>query len=101
MGFRGLTSFNKALLANQTWKLIHAEDYFFSMYFKNMYFSLSKFLSSTLKKNFSEVWRSLKWAMDIVRARQGWRISDGSQVDIWEDNWLVGHNYFKSFFSPP
>lgn len=99
LGFRDLISFNKVLLAKQAWKLVHEEDGFFASYFKNLYFPQSFFLSIGLWKNVSEIWRSLAWANQIIQVGQGWRVGDGSLVNIWEDNWLTGYPYFKPFAS--
>lgn len=37
MGCRDLTSFNRALLAKQAWKLLHNHSSIFTLYFKAMY----------------------------------------------------------------
>lgn len=37
----------------------------------------------------------------IIQVGQGWRIGDGSMVNLWEDNWHVGWDFFKPFSAPP
>lgn len=45
----------------------------------------------------SYLWSSLPWGRDLLQQRVGWKISGGSQVNIWQDNCVPSISHFKPY----
>lgn len=59
LGFRGLSSFNQALMAKQSWRIIQALDSLVARVMKRRYFRHSDFMEAKLGSNPSYIWRSI------------------------------------------
>ena len=85
----------QSLLAKQGRRLIHHPMTLASQIFKARYFPDFDLLSALVKTNSSFCWRSIVEARKIIRMVARWRVSDGSQIKIWGDNWLPTKNFSK------
>ncbi len=47
------------------------------------------FLEANVLEHSSYTWRNLAQARHIIRLGTHWRTGDGSQVNIWHDNWIT------------
>uniref|UniRef100_A0A2N9IPV8 Reverse transcriptase domain-containing protein n=1 Tax=Fagus sylvatica TaxID=28930 RepID=A0A2N9IPV8_FAGSY len=98
MGFRDLSMFNLALLAKQGWRLLQNPDTLLHRVLKAKYFPDCSFLDAQIPSHSSFTWRSLAQARHIIRLGTRWRIGNGSQVNIWKDNWISSSSPLKIIF---
>ncbi|KAA3464885.1 Ribonuclease H-like superfamily protein [Gossypium australe] len=98
MGFRDINSFNVALLAKQGWSLLRNPNSLLARTLKARYFKDSDFLKSNLGRLPSLTWRSVWESKGLLLKGLGWRIGDGQQVSIWEDNWVPEINVLNDQF---
>ena len=88
LGFKNLEYFNKALLANQGWRILSNDKSLAACVLKDCYFSDVGFLKAEMKSSGSFIWKSLMWGKEILSAGVRWRGGDGSKIRIYEDRWL-------------
>ncbi|KAJ0045278.1 hypothetical protein Pint_05294 [Pistacia integerrima] len=92
LGFKNLRVFNLAMLATQGWRLLKEENSLLHRLLKAKYFSGSDFLQAGLGRSPSYTWRGIWEAKKRVLEGCRWRIGVGTAVNIWFDNWILGHN---------
>ncbi|XP_012847034.1 PREDICTED: uncharacterized protein LOC105967016 [Erythranthe guttata] len=95
LGFRYLRSFNIALLAKQTWRILNYPYLLLSKILKARYFSNGEVLTAELGSRPSATWRSLVKARSHLLKGLRKRIGDGSSTSIWADPWLGDDGNFK------
>ncbi|MCH86642.1 putative ribonuclease H protein, partial [Trifolium medium] len=89
MGFRTIKEFNLAMLAKQGWRFLQNEESLLTRCLKGRYFPRSNFLHATLGYNPSYTWRSIFLPrLEIIDHAGLWKVGDGQNIKIWEDNWL-------------
>ena len=88
MGFKDLALFNNALLAKQTWRLLHDTDSLFYRVFKAKIFPHSTIMEAKNPANASYAWKSILKGRDVIKRGAAWRIGSGMSVQVWGDNWL-------------
>lgn len=66
MGFKDLITFNLAMLAKQSWHLMHDESLLMHKVYKTKYFSDRPFMEAKLDNNPSYTWQSIWEARSIV-----------------------------------
>lgn len=98
MGFKDLSNFNDALLAKQTWRLLHDTNSLFYRVFKARFFPNSSVMEATTPTNASYAWRSLVHGREVIRRGGAWRIGLGKSIHIWGDNWLPTSHRAKIIF---
>jgi hypothetical protein len=79
MGFRDLHYFNKAMLAK----------------LRARYYPDGKLLKARMRSGCSYTWQSILVGLDCFKQGYIWRVGGGSQVNIWEDNWILGSHNLK------
>lgn len=67
---------------------------------KAKYFLYCDILDAVPKGNFSFTWKSLCYALELVRKGIRWRIGDGTNVDIWMDKYWIPRESFLKPFTP-
>lgn len=97
--FRDLRSFNLAMLGKQIWPIIQYPNSLLNRVLKAKYFPSCDVLEAQLKPTASFTWKSIMCAMELVKQGVRWRIGYGTQVRIWQDNWLP-RDYALKPFSP-
>lgn len=88
LGYRDLRSFNNALLAKQSWRLINNPDSLAGRVFKEKYYPSGDFLNSALGSRPFYAWRSIWESIPLLKEGMMWRIGDGSKIKIREDKWI-------------
>lgn len=88
LNFRDMGDFNEALLAKQLWRIWKGDNSILSQLYKAKYFPNNDFFNAGVHTTASLAWRSMWSAKDILLNGLKWRIGNGLQVRIWEDNWI-------------
>ncbi|XP_074299649.1 putative mitochondrial protein AtMg00310 [Silene latifolia] len=88
MGFRDLSAFNHALLANQLWRLLTNPGSLVGRIFKAKYFKNNTILEARRGYDPSYVWRSLWNAKALLLDGIRWRVGNGKDIGVWEKAWL-------------
>ena len=92
MGFKDLSRFNDALLAKQTWRLLHDKSSLFYRVFKARFFPTCSIMEATCPSSASYAWKSIIKGRDVIKRGVIWRIGDGRSIHIWGDRWLPQKN---------
>lgn len=95
MGFRDLSSFNQALVANQGWRIMQFPSSLVARVLKARYFKHTGFMNAGLGSKLSFVWRSIVWGRQVVHKGARWRIGNGQNVLVYENNWIPKPTTFK------
>ncbi|KAK2657148.1 hypothetical protein Ddye_010200 [Dipteronia dyeriana] len=95
LGFRDLEIFNKALLANQCWRLMNNGNSLAACVLKACYFLNDNFIDVEVKSTASFIWKSLMWGKEIIAVDFRWRVGDGSNIRIYKDRWILRPSTFK------
>ena len=88
MGFKDLAMFKDALLAKQTWRLLHDTESLFYRVFKEKFFPNSSIMEASVPSSSSYAWRSIIHGKDVIKKGSAWRIGNGKSARILGDNWL-------------
>lgn len=96
LGFREMVAFNKALLANQVWRILQKPHSLMAQILKDRYFKNLDIMEADLGSNPSFVWRSIVWSRDIIRRGLCWRVGNGKSISVISDPWIPGIAGFRS-----
>jgi hypothetical protein len=88
LGFRDLYSFNLAMLARQSWRLIQAPESLCAQVLRAKYFPDGDLLAAKPVTGMSYVWRSILRGLEVFKEGMIWRVGDGKNIRIWDDPWL-------------
>ena len=88
MGFKELALFNDALLAKQTWRLLHNHDSLFHKVFKSRFFPNCSILEAKEGHGGSYAWRSILKGREVIQRGAKWHVGDGENIKIWGEKWL-------------
>ncbi|KAF6144352.1 hypothetical protein GIB67_024579 [Kingdonia uniflora] len=86
---------NLAMLGKYTWKFLTEPESFVTKFFKAKYFPHNSFLHCTIRSLDSRFWKDVICARDALKPFLGWTISQGTEVNIWQDNWIPTLQGFK------
>lgn len=95
LSFRDLEVFNKTLLAKQLQRIIEQPDSLVDQILKFKYFPYIGVLDSKLGHSISQIWRSIRSSIDLVKECILWRIRDDHSINIWGANWLPTPSTFR------
>ncbi|XP_015959674.1 uncharacterized protein LOC107483570 [Arachis duranensis] len=90
LGFKDLECQNIAQLAKQAWRMLKEEDAIWVRILKAIYYPNCSLWEAREGRSASWIWRSLLEGRDFLRRKGSWSIGNGTEVDIWEDNWVAG-----------
>jgi hypothetical protein len=90
MGFRDLHIFNMAMLAKQSWRLLHNPDSLCYTVLKAMYFPDTSILQAQAKRGMSYTWQSILRGLELLKEGIIWRVGDGKNIDVFRDPWIPG-----------
>ena len=95
MGFKDLSLFNDALLAKQTWRLLHDKSSLFYYVFKAKYFPDTSVMEEKILANSLYAWKSIMKGRNVIKWGAKWRIGLGKFVHIEGENWLPNSGHPK------
>ncbi|XP_050254980.1 uncharacterized mitochondrial protein AtMg00310-like [Quercus robur] len=99
LGFKDLQKFNDSMLAKQVWRLLGNEDSLFHRLFKAKFFPNGSILDAKAGTG-SFAWESILKGREVISKGLRWRVGNGSEIRIFQDNWLPDH-YLNRVLSPP
>jgi hypothetical protein len=88
MGFRDLHTFNLAMLAKQSWRLLSSPDSLCARVLKMKYYPNGDLLKSGPKRGSSFTWQSILEGLKTFKRGHIWRVGDGRNINIWSDHWI-------------
>ena len=100
MGFKDFSLFNDALLAKQTWCLLHDKSSLFYHVLKEKFFPNTSVMVAKIPANSSYAWKSIMKGRNVIKRGAKWRIGLGRSVHISGENWLLNLSHPK-VLSPP
>ena len=88
LGVRDIQSFNDALLAKVSWRIITSPSCLLARVLAGKYFPEQEFLQVKAPSACSHGWRGILIGRDLIKDQLGWAIGDGKNVQAWQDSWL-------------
>ncbi|CAN1746099.1 Uncharacterized mitochondrial protein AtMg00310 [Linum perenne] len=88
LGFKDLETFNHALLAKQTWRLIQNPDLLLAKIYEVKYFPNSTLMQAGKGSNPSWGWRGILKGREIIKIEYRWQVGDGRQINPFLDHWI-------------
>ena len=88
MGFRDMVLFNQAMLAKQCWRLLMDPNSLCYKVLKGRYFPNGNFWNSVCPRSASYTWRSIMFGKKLIQKGLVWRVGDGKQISVCNDNWI-------------
>ena len=95
LGFREMSSFNRALMAKQGWRLLQYPELLVTRVLKARYYKDTDFSQARAGSNPSYIWRSILWGSQLLQKGIRWRIGNGEKIQICRDNWIPRPETFK------
>jgi len=95
MGFWDFHSFNLAMLAKQVWRSMYDLDYLCARVLRAKYYLDGRLLQAKLKSGSSFTWQSVLAGLECFKRGYIWRVKDGTQINIWNNNWIPGSHNLK------
>ncbi|CAN1825139.1 Uncharacterized mitochondrial protein AtMg00310 [Linum perenne] len=86
--FKDLETFNHALFAKQTWRLIQNPDLLLAQIYKAKYFPNSTLMQAGKGSNPSWGWRCILKGREITKVGHRWQVGDGVHINPFLDHWL-------------
>ncbi|KAG8488779.1 hypothetical protein CXB51_016782 [Gossypium anomalum] len=90
LGFQNIGQFNITMLAKQGWRLITYPNSLLARVLKAKYYPQSDFFNAPLGTSPSLTWKSVCAAKGLLQSGLGWRVGRGSEISVWEDQWIPG-----------
>ena len=100
MGFREFEAFNIALLGKHGWRFMVHPESLCSRVMKSKYFSDSDFMTATIPKTASPIWRAIVAGREALELGLIKRVGNGSTISIWEDRWIPGSSTMTHMVKP-
>ncbi|XP_057422210.1 uncharacterized protein LOC130716023 [Lotus japonicus] len=88
LGFRGFKSFNLALVAKNWWRIYSNPESILARTYKAVYYPATSLMQARKGYRPSYAWSSIQKTSWMFDEGCCWRVGDGKNVRIWEDNWL-------------
>jgi hypothetical protein len=93
MGFRDFNSFNLAMLVKQVWRFLYYPNSLCARVLRGKYYPDGKLLQAKLKSGSSFYMAKYASSLECFKHGYIWRVYDGLQINIWNDNWIPSiHN---------
>ncbi|CAA7035950.1 unnamed protein product [Microthlaspi erraticum] len=88
LGFREIQSFNDALLAKISWRILNNPTCLLSQVLKGKYCKDHTFINVQIKSSTSHGWRGILIGRDLIKHKLGRAIGNGQTTSLWNDPWL-------------
>jgi hypothetical protein len=88
MGFHDFHSFNLAMLAKQTWRLITEPESLCAQVLRAKYYPHGDILKAGPKVGSSFTWQSIFAGVATFKRGYVWRVGNGEKINIWQDPWI-------------
>jgi hypothetical protein len=88
MGFRDFHSFNLAMLAKQSWRLMNEPDSLCARVLRAKYYPDGDLLKAGPKARSSFTWQSIMAGLPTLKRGIIWRVGNGESINIWTDPWI-------------
>ncbi|XP_050238375.1 uncharacterized protein LOC126687864 [Mercurialis annua] len=98
LGFRNFHSFNIALLAKQTWRMMTSPDSLCARIIKAKYHPRCDILKASASYAPSYFWRSIQASFALIEFGKCWRVGRGDSIQIWKEKWICGDSMVKPLF---
>ena len=95
MGFKDLALFNDALLAKQTWRLLHHKESLFYRVFKSKIFLNCSIVEATNSSSSYYAWHSILKGCDVLLKGVRWKVGSGESIGVWLDSWLPSFEHLR------
>lgn len=89
LGFRDLGWFNQALLAKQSFRIIHQPHTLLSRLLRSRYFPHSSMMECSVGTRPSYAWRSIIHGRELLSRGLLRTIGDGIHTKVWLDRWIM------------
>jgi hypothetical protein len=83
------------MLAKKVWRLLSEPDSLCARVLRAKYYPDGQLLNANLKSGSSFTWQSILAGLECFKKGCIWRVGDGSQIDIWKDNWIPSSHNLK------
>ena len=70
-------------------------DYLCARVLRAKYYPDGRLLQTKLKSGSSFTWQSVLAGLECFKRGYIWRVGDGTQINIWNDNWIPGSHNLK------
>ncbi|KAG7579243.1 Ribonuclease H domain [Arabidopsis thaliana x Arabidopsis arenosa] len=88
LGFRDLQSFNDALLAKVSWRILTKPTCLLARTLLGKYCHTTPFLDSSVPSSSSHGWRGICIGKELLKTQLGKVLGNGSSTFIWDDPWI-------------
>jgi len=88
IGFKDIPSFNDALLAKVSWRLLTKPSSMLAKVLLGKYCQSSSFLDCKVSNNASHGWRGICLGRDLLKTQLGRAIGTGKDSKIWQEPWI-------------
>ncbi|CAA7054623.1 unnamed protein product [Microthlaspi erraticum] len=88
LGFRDLPSFNNALLAKVSWRILTQPTCLLARILLSNYCHEAPFLDCKIPTTVSHGWRGICEGRELIKPFVGKAIGDGKSTRVWQDPWL-------------
>jgi hypothetical protein len=95
MGFKDIHCFNLALLAKQVWRILEEPESLCARVLRAKYFPNGDLLNAPTKKGSSFTWQSVWAGVQTFKKGHIWRVGNGQNINIWEDEWIPNYHSRK------
>lgn len=101
LGVRDFQTFNTALLAKTSWRLLQNPDSLLSRVLMGKYCpDNNNILLASPTSTMSHGWRSVLLGRDLLIKNLGWLVGNGQSIQVWHDAWLNTSNQERPMGPP-
>lgn len=87
LSLRDTSLSNKSMLTKQGWNLATQSNTLMASLFKDIYYPNTSFIHVELWYRPSPYWRGLICEKSLLDNGLGWKVGDGSHINLRSDNW--------------